>query len=409
MRSFHAILLAAFLLPCLGTAQGSSDPTPSPSDESSSVPGKVLKAPGHAVGATVHGLGRLIKHKPKTKPSSDQAEPTAQAEPASQPAETGPTTPSSAKEKPADQAKPTSQAEQTGQSEPTAQVEKKEQTKPTSQAEQRGPTAFVQFQGSSSPLGLVLTVVPDVGFQFTRHFGGSVGVPIFFVRSPFPLVTNKDWLWTTIMGSPYVDVHYSATRNGTSFTSILTGVIPVSSSRRSFTTGRAGVDWVNHIEHRFKGLAPFLNLGAANGTVDRYVLPRPYSLARPYYTLGFIADAEGGISYEVQRVCKVGVSAYALVPAGPQRVYSRLVAPGDPVVGSGDYNRYFYSAFETSGPSRIARDNGYSAWFEVTRLRNLSVQVGFTRSVHYNNNSVTLMVNFNGTSLLRTLTAWNRD
>ena len=383
MRSFHAILLAALLLPRLGAAQANSEPTPSSFDELAWAPGNILKAPGRALGATARGLGKLIKHKPTT-PSSSQADPTGQAEPTSQAEQT-------------DQAKPTSQAKPTGQAEST------------SEAVQRGPTAFVQFQGSSSPLGLVLAVDTNVGFQFTRHIAGDIGVPIFFVRSPFSLVPNQDWFWTAILGSPYVDVRYTTTHGGTNITSILTGTIPVTDSRRTFTTGRFGVDWFNHVEHRFKGLTPFLNFGAANGTVDRYVLPRPYTLARPYHTQGFISDFEGGASYEVRRGYRVGGSAYALVPAGPQTVYSRLVAPGSPVVGSGDHNRYFYSAFETIGPSRIARDNGFSAWVEVTRLRNLSVQIGFTRSIHYDNNSVTLMVNFNGTSLFRTLTAWNRD
>ena len=116
------------------------------------------------------------------------------------------------------------------------------------------------------------------------------------------------------------------------------------------------------------------------------------------------------------------------MPAGPQQVYSRLRLPSlaDTFVdGSGnayvvstysstkigriDHNRYFYNAFETIGPSGIARDNGFSAWVEVAHRGNVSVQIGFTRSIHYDINTATLMVNFNATSLIRTLTAWNRD
>jgi len=106
-------------------------------------------------------------------------------------------------------------------------------------------------------------------------------------------------------------------------------------------------------------------------------------------------------------------------------VYSRFVAPLSPIpatnitcatsnasclaAGSGNHNRYFDNAFETTGPSRIARDSGYSAWIEVTHLRNVNVQIGFTRSIHYDLSTITLMVNFDGTSLIRTLTAWHRD
>ena len=396
MRSFYVILLAALLLPRLGAAQGNSDPSPSPSADLAWAPGKALTAP-------FRGLGRLIKHKPKTT-SPAQTEPAGQAEPTNPPAETGAAAPASG------QAQPTGQPAETGAAAPASgQAKTTGKAEPTIEPVRTGPTAFLQFQGSSSPQGLVLAAIPDVGFQFTRHFAGDIGVPIYFVRSPFSLVTTKDWVWTSIMGSPYIDVRYTTTHNGTNITSILTGTIPATDSRRTFTTGRGGVDWFNHFDRRFKGLTPFFNLGAANGTMDRYIMPRPHSLARPYYSLGFISDFEGGTSFEILRGFKVGGSAYVLVPGGPQKVYSRLVAPLSPMFGSSDHNRYFYSAFETIGPSRIARDNGYSAWVEVTRLHNVSVQLGFTRSVHYDTNAITLMVNFNGTSLLRTLTAWNRD
>jgi len=147
----------------------------------------------------------------------------------------------------------------------------------------------------------VLVADVDVGFQFTRHFGGDIGIPVYFVRSPFSPVTTKDWVWSSLLGSPYVDVRYSTTHNGTNFTAILTGTVPLTNSRRTFTTGHVGGDWFNHVDHRFKGITPFLNFAAANGTVDRYILPRPYSLARPYYTFGFISDFESGASFEFWR------------------------------------------------------------------------------------------------------------
>jgi len=78
-------------------------------------------------------------------------------------------------------------------------------------------------------------------------------------------------------------------------------------------------------------------------------------------------------------------------------------------IGKVDHNRYFYNSFRTVGSFRIARDNGFSAWVEVKRARNVSILIGFTRSVHYDLNSINLVVNFDGTSLIRTLTAWNRD
>jgi hypothetical protein len=198
-----------------------------------------------------------------------------------------------------------------------------------------------------------------------------------------------------------VDVHYTKTRAGIHFLSVLTGTIPLSGNQRVFTTGRFGVDWFNHLEHPYQRFTPFLNLGASNGTVNRYLLPRPYSEARPYQTLGFMSDFEGGGSFQVRRKYRLGASAYALLPAGPQKVYSRFVSPDSTIAGDGNHLRYFDSALETMGLSRIDKDNGGSAWLEVTSGRYGGLQIGYTRSGHYHLDIITLVLNFRATSLLR--------
>jgi len=268
--------------------------------------------------------------------------------------------------------------------------------------ESTGVIAFEQVQGTSTSLGALLMLDTDAGYAFTSHISADIGVPFVFVRSPFSLVTNHDWRYTTwIFGDPYLDFRYTASGSGTSFTSILTGTAPASSAEKVFGTGRFGGDWFNHIEHNFKGVTPFLNAGAASGTVNRFILPRPYSLARPYQTLGFMSDFEGGTSFKIARGFSIGGSLYALKPAGRQKVFSRLVAPDSAIASDGNHHRVFDSAFETVGSSEIDRDNGYSGWIEITHLRHVNLQVGYTRSVHYAFDSVTVMLNFDAGFLFK--------
>ncbi len=269
-----------------------------------------------------------------------------------------------------------------------------------------GPTAFVQLQANSTPLGLVTSLDTNVGYAFSARFGADVGVPIFYVRSPFSLVINHDWKTDTLLGEPYLDAHYTIPWHGAQVTSVLTGTFPASSSVRIYTTGRVGVDWFNHIEpvKSFNGITPFFNFGVSNGTVNRYYMPRPFSIVRPYQTLCLMGDGEIGASYRIIRGFKLGASAYGLLPGGPQKVFSRLVTPGSSVVGDSNHGRFWYSAFETVGHSGIDRDNGFSAWLEVTRIRNVTVQIGATHSVHFAFDSLNLVVNFDATSLLRALT-----
>lgn len=275
---------------------------------------------------------------------------------------------------------------------------------PADNEEPTGLLGFVQFQSGFTTLGAVLCADIDLGYQLTPHLAGDAGLPVFFVRNPYSPTTNHDWIWTNLLADPYLDVRYTTTRSGASLTSILTGTIPVAGNHSIYNTARFGVDWFNHIDHAYGSLTPFLNFGAANGTINRFIMPRPYSDGRPYQTFGFISDFEGGATYTLRRRFKLGVSGYALVPAGPQKVYSRLVAPDNPVVGDGNHNRVFTSSFLTIGPHSIATDNGFSAWLEISRLNylpHLSVQVGYTRSTHYHYDAYTVVLNFDYSSLLR--------
>jgi hypothetical protein len=269
-----------------------------------------------------------------------------------------------------------------------------------------GPNAFVQVQGTSSPLGLISSVDINLGYNFRPHLGADIGLPIFYTRSPFSQVINQDWKTDTLLGEPYIDVHYTTTRFGAKFTTVGTVTFPAASSVRIYTTGRIGGDWFNHIEpaKSFGRITPFINFGVSNGTINRYYMPRPYSTVRPYQTLGGMGDGEAGASVQVIRGVKIGASVYGLLPEGSQKVFSRLVTPGSSVVGDSNHGRFFYSAFETKGNSSIDRDNGYSAWVEVTRARDITLVVGATHSVHYFYNSVNVVLNFDATQLLRSIT-----
>ncbi len=268
-----------------------------------------------------------------------------------------------------------------------------------------GATAFAQAVAIQSNLGTIYNEGIGVGYNITEHFGGDIGASLYTVQSPFSIVTNHDWRWTTLAGDPFIDLRYTTKWHGLDATSVVTGTIPLSSPERVFSTGRFGGDWYNHVSGHFAGITPFVNFGAATGTMDRYVLPRPYNIARPYQILGFNANGEAGVSFTILKHYSIGASAYGILPFGRQKVFSRLVAPDSAIAGDANHYRYWNNAFETIGDSKIARDNGYSGWVDVARIKNLVVEAGYTYSVHYRWGSAYLMLKFDGTSLIRYLTA----
>lgn len=88
-----------------------------------------------------------------------------------------------------------------------------------------------------------------------------------------------------------------------------------------------------------------------------------------------------------------------------------MILPGTGTLGSigylaGDPNhgRYWNSAFETVGPSFIARDNGYSATLAFSPEKHIDVQIGYNHSVRYKLDSVMFTVGLNANALFRKLT-----
>jgi hypothetical protein len=293
-------------------------------------------------------------------------------------------------------------------------------------ADSSGPTAFVQAEGGWFNMGAIATYDFDLGYRVNSHTSVDIGVPLMTTRTFFP-ITAADYRYQTILGTPYVDVRYDTKYNKTNVTSILTGAIGINMVK-TYSDGRMTVDWFNHFDRSYQVFnydalfSPFLNLEAGTGTVDRQVMPRPFELNRPYETLGLIGSGEVGGKFTFRKSYHLEGSAYGLSPVGPQKVYSRIVAPDYLLGGDGHHNRFWDQYFETggeyvntygSGPSRISRDNGWGAYLTIDhferfdrlhRAKNFDIMLGYTRSVHYGYDTAFIMLRYNLTGLLRGLT-----
>jgi hypothetical protein len=289
---------------------------------------------------------------------------------------------------------------------------------PSESADVTGPTAFVQAEGNRSNMGVVTTYDFDLGYKLNSHLSVDVGVPVYAVRSPFSIVANHDYRYTNILGTPYFDVRYDTKHDKTNITTILTAAIGLNEVK-TFSTGRTTVDWFNHFDRNYQVLtlnaefSPFLNFGAGTGSMDRQVMERPYELARPYETLGYMGNGEIGGAFTFKKFYRFEGSAYDILPFGPQKIYSRLVSPDSLLGSNGSHNRWWDEYFITSGalnnvyggaPARYARDNGYGAYFSVSKYKNFTVQLGYTRSVEYRYDSAFLLLKYNFTGILRNLT-----
>jgi hypothetical protein len=285
--------------------------------------------------------------------------------------------------------------------------------------------AFAELQSSYSSLGIVGALDIDAGFTFTDHIAADVGVPLMLTRSPFSPVLNRDYYWSGAMGEPYVDVRYTRSIHHADLTSLLTATLPFGNEDETFITGRVGVDWFNHIEEKWGLLTPFLNVGASNGAVNRFIMPRPFTEARPFQSLGLLSDFEAGSNLRLPWLFKgfsLGASVYDSLPVGPQKIFSRLVLPysalGDYSEGSIHHYRVWDQTYETTGHPGACpecgvptdregdRDNGYSGWLDIARFHPFDLQLGYVHSVHFALDTYTLTLTFDGRNLVKKITGY---
>src|SRR5215472_9654117 len=173
-----------------------------------------------------------------------------------------------------------------------------------------GWTGFLQVQYGAASFYNVITTDVDLGYRLTDHITVDAGLPVIWTRNSYSPVVDHDYYWSTLLGEPYLDGRYSSTYKEFNYTSVLTATIPVGNQDKTYTTGRVGVDWFNHVDDPMGNFTPFLNFGASNGSVNQFIIPRPYNSARPYQTLGLMgparAEVENSLNKGLIRGTKLG-------------------------------------------------------------------------------------------------------
>jgi len=253
------------------------------------------------------------------------------------------------------------------------------QTAPKPAAESTGFTSSIEFDGTSNSEGQIYELTTSAGYDFTHHFGADVGMPFYFIRAS----SSAGGASTNGIGNPFVDVRLKYLNPTVNFGSILTGFAPIADSKKGLSTGRGTFDWTNHFDHSFDSLKPFADIGVANTIVGTKMFIRPYT------TLGFNTHFQGGATYDIWKFFSVGASAYDILPSGQQTVFSRVAH------GTSSHGRVFENNQQTTGSADITKDDGFSTWVEASPGKVVDLQLDFTRSMHYDLNSVSFGIGFN--------------
>ena len=273
--------------------------------------------------------------------------------------------------------------------------------KPSSSAESNsGFTEIESFQGTVNSSERLFKLDSTIGWDFNRHFGIFAGVPVYFVNVPATTITTGTTT-TRIpgtsnngLGNVYLGLAFHAPNPTLDYSGEITGGAPTANTKKGLSSGRATVDWDNRVEHSFNRLTPFVEAGVGNTVPDSRLFTRAFT------SLGFIAHFEEGGEWELIKRVSVGGSAYEIVPAGNQKIFSRLVASGGAAQGTGKHGRVFETAATASG-NGLTRENGFNALIAFDPSPIWRLEVGYTRSITFDIDSFAFNLRMNVGKLLR--------
>ncbi|HJS99289.1 MAG TPA: hypothetical protein VJ756_09365 [Terriglobales bacterium] len=254
-----------------------------------------------------------------------------------------------------------------------------------------GFTSYVEFDGTSNAEGQVYRLNSSVGYSFTQHFGVDVGIPVYFVRPSSSVSGTTGSASGDGLGNPYLDLRLKFLNPALNFGSVLTGYAPAGDSKLGLSTGRATFDWTNHFDHSFNNLTPFFEAGLSNTVADTQLFLRPFT------SLGMNSHFQGGASYQLGRYFNLGVSGYDIQPFGQQTIFSKVANGSSQARGSAGASSHgpFQNNQQVTGASDLAYDNGFSAWIGASPSPFLDMQLGYTRSIQYDLNSVSFGIGVN--------------
>ena len=256
---------------------------------------------------------------------------------------------------------------------------------------------YSTFEGSSSISGTVFDMSNTVSYNFTKHLGVDLTVPVYFVLPPLTPVKGIASS-TTGLGNVALDAHLTIPLLFVDYSPTGTIAFPTGSTTKGFSTGAVTYDLDNRFEHDFGIVSPFIEVDIGN-SVNNMSSPRRRVIRRPFLTFGNMAQFTAGPEIQILGRLTVSADAYKVVPWGPQTVFSRIVKPGKTGVG-GTHHRVYEISQITGGGANLVEDDGFDASIAFSPTRYLDLTVAANHSIFYSLDTISLSVGLNVSQIL---------
>lgn len=271
-----------------------------------------------------------------------------------------------------------------------------------------------RFVGTSNDAGIVLKSNSTIGYHFTDHVQVYGGLPVYLTRQSPSAGTAGGAQFVNGVGNAFTGLLVSAHGESLRYSSDLVVTAPTGDQARGFSTGHVTVDWTNTFSHPFTRFTPYGSAGLANTISDTEFFVRPFT------TKGAVVHAEGGSLWKLASHLNAGASIYSVRAAGAQEIVSKVVeipqanpstssqkagtlSPVTTAVGSltgngnstGNSNKtVFETTHQTVTTSDAVDDHGFSTWLSLRANEMTDFQIGYSRSVAYQFNSLFFGIGF---------------
>jgi hypothetical protein len=261
----------------------------------------------------------------------------------------------------------------------------------------QGWTFSGRLSGTSNSSAFVTKADSTLGYGVNRHLHTYVGVPVYIVKGSSTTQTPSTFM--SGLGNAYLGFNVYADSDSVNYTSTVEATAPTGSRDEGFSTGHVTVDWTNSFSHSFSSVTPFASIGLANTVSDTSFFVRPFTSS------GLVSHFDGGATFALAPFADLGASGYAVKASGEQTIISKsfrelAAAPTTPTSPTSnlrgqatDKTPVFKNNRRILGGPELADDHGFSTWV-AARASKMDFQVGYTRSVGYDLNSVFFGVGF---------------
>ena len=247
----------------------------------------------------------------------------------------------------------------------------------------RGFNAGITLSGlHDAQNGYASLAQPAVGYTFNPVFSLDITVPIYLYRLAAAQDLTLSLAQRTLspqlaeFGDTLISFHAQFLPRGFDYQATFSATAPTGDLNHGLSSGRATVDFSNHLDHAFRHVSPYAEIGIGDSSTLADQL-----LNRNFTTLGPLAHFQLGAAFPLMYGVSFATNAYEQLPIGDQKIYETIARSNAPTI----------SVIAGRG---ISEDNGFTSTLDIPIRDHTTISGYYNRSLRFHDDTVSFGITF---------------